>query len=163
MKALLLAAALALLSPAAAAASDAINVPAGNKLYLQGHAVGVQIYACNGSAWTLTGPRATLYKDNGTPFITHFAGPTWQHKDGSTVVGQLAASPMPVDPTAIPWLLLSAKSTAPGVDGDRLVRTTDIQRVNTAGGLAPAASTCSAETAGTMSEVPYTADYRFWR
>ena len=64
-----------------------------------------------------------------------------------------------VDATAIPWVRLSAASTAAGPDGDRLVATTYIQRIATTGGLAPPAADCTAATAGTVAEVPYTADY----
>jgi Protein of unknown function (DUF3455) len=95
--------------------------------------------------------------------ITHFGGPAWQAKDGSKVVGRLARDPVPVDPTAIPWLLLSTPSPTAGPDGDRLVDTTYIQRTATTGGLAPAAATCNATTAGMVAEVPYTADYFFWK
>jgi hypothetical protein len=138
-----------------------LQPPAGHTVFALGHAAGVQIYRCNGSAWALTGPRANLYDKNGNPKWTHSAGPTWQHKDGSTVVGQLYAPPVPITAGAIPWLLLRAASTAPGADGDKMVKTTFIQRVNTTGGLAPAASTCT--TAGATAEVPYTADYYFWK
>ncbi len=117
-----------------------IEVPAGNKVFLVGHGVGVQIYSCNatssGFGWGFVAPRADLYGDNGKLIITHFAGPTWQAKDGSRVVGRLDAS-VTVDPTAIPWLRLAAASTAAGPDGDRLVDTTYIQRITTTGGLAP--------------------------
>ena len=144
-----------------------IAVPDGNKVFLVGHAVGVQIYSCNatpsGFAWTFVAPRANLYDDNGKLIITHFAGPTWQAMDGSRVVGRLDAPPITVDPTAIPWLRLAAASTAAGPDGDRLVRTTYIQRIATTGGLAPPAAECNATTAGTVAEVPYTADYYFWK
>jgi hypothetical protein len=58
---------------------------------------------------------------------------------------------------------LSAASTAAGPDGDRLVATTFIQRIATTGGLAPPAADCNATTAGTVAEVPYTADYYFWK
>jgi hypothetical protein len=139
-----------------------IQVPAGNKVFLVGHAVGVQIYSCNGVAWGFVAPRANLYNDHGKLIITHFAGPTWQATDGSRVVGQLVPPPVTVDPTAIPWLLLSARTFA-GPDGDRLVPTTYVQRINTRGGLAPPASTCTAATAGAVAEVPYTADYYFWK
>jgi hypothetical protein len=141
---------------------DAIKVPAGNKLFLTGHAVGVQIYSCNGTAWSLTGPRANLYDDHGRLIITHFAGPTWQAKDGSQAKGTLV-QPAPVDPTAIPWLLLSATSTPGPHGGGKLVGTTYIQRINTTGGLGSSAGTCGAENAGATAEVPYTADYYFWR
>jgi hypothetical protein len=139
-----------------------IQVPAGNKVFLVGHAVGVQIYSCNGVAWGFVAPRANLYNDHGKLIITHFAGPTWQAKDGSRVVG-LAEKAVTVDRTAIPWVRLSAASTAAGPDGDRLVATTYIQRIATTGGLPPPAADCNPTTAGTVAEVPYTADYYFWK
>ncbi len=143
-----------------------IQVPDGNKVFLVGHAVGVQIYSCNatssGFAWGFVAPRANLYDDHGKLIITHFAGPTWQAMDGSKVVGQLVDH-VTVDPTAIDWVLLSRASTAAGPDGDRLVDTTFIQRISTTGGLAPPAAECNATTAGTVAEVPYTADYYFWK
>jgi hypothetical protein len=104
-----------------------IQVADGNKVFLVGHAIGVQIYSCNatssGFAWGFVAPRANLYDDHGKLIITHFGGPTWQAKDGSRVVGQLVDF-VTVDATAIPWVLLSAASTAAGSDGDRLVATT---------------------------------------
>ena len=134
-----------------------IRVPAGNQLFDVGHALGVQIYSCNGTAWTFVAPRAALVTDR-LQFIHHFAGPTWQHQDGSSVVGQLAKPPATVDPKSIPWLLLSAKSTTAGRFGDHLTKTTFIQRLNTRGGVAPA-GTCAA---GAQTAVRYSADYAFW-
>jgi hypothetical protein len=89
----------------------------------------------------------------------HFRGPTWQATDGSTVVGRRHAD-ITVDATAVPWLRLSAASTAVVRDGDRLAGTTFIQRIATTGGLAPPAADCNATTA---AAVPYTADYYFWK
>jgi hypothetical protein len=143
-----------------------IAVEAGHKVFLVGHAVGVQIYSCNATAsgfsWTFVAPRADLYGDNGKLITTHFAGPTWQAVDGSRVVGQRVDG-VTVDASAIPWLLLSATPTASGPDGDRLAGTTFIQRIATTGGLAPPAADCNASTAGSIEEVPYTADYYFWK
>lgn len=144
-----------------------IAAPAGNKLFLTGHAVGVQIYTCNatagGYAWsTSSTPRADLYGDNGTLIATHYGGPTWQARDGSKVIGKREAG-VTVDATAIPWLRLSASSTAAGIDGSRFVPTTYVLRINTTGGLVPPGSECNALTAGTSSEVPYTADYLFYK
>ena len=90
-----------------------IQVLDGSKVFLIGHAVGVQIYSCNGTAWSSAVPRANLFADHGKLIITHFAGPTWQAKDGSMVVGHAEAS-VSVDPTAIPWVRLSVTSTTPG-------------------------------------------------
>jgi hypothetical protein len=143
-----------------------IQVLEGNKVFLVGHAVGVQIYSCNvagsGYGWALVAPRANLYDDNGKLLATHFGGPTWQAKDGSSVVGRVE-NRVTVDPTAIPWLRLAVASTAAGADGDRLVATTYIQRISTTGGLPPAAAGCNTERAGAVEEVPYTADYYFWK
>ncbi len=105
-------------------------------------------------------PRANLYDDHGKLVITHFAGPRWQAKDASTVLGARVDG-VTVDPTAIPWLLLS--TTSVGEHGGRLAHTTFIQRIATAGGLAPAAGDCTAATAGAVREVPCTADYTFWK
>jgi hypothetical protein len=143
-----------------------IAVPSGHKLFLVGHAVGVQIYVCNtaptGSAWSFVAPRAELYADNGALIGTHFGGPTWQARDGSQVVARLDGRVI-VDPTAIPWLRLAVDPTAAGSDGGRLEGTTYIQRIATTGGLAPAAAACNANSIGTIEEVPYTADYSFWK
>jgi FtsP/CotA-like multicopper oxidase with cupredoxin domain len=152
--------------PPEPAVPSAIQVPAGNKVFLIGHAVGVQIYSCgntpSGYRWNFVAPRADLYDDKGKLVTTHFAGPTWQAKDGSRVVGRVVDR-VTVDATAIPWLVLSAASTAGGEEGDRLVGTTYIQRIATTGGLAPAADECNADAAGVTAEVPYTADYYFWK
>ena len=127
-----------------------IAVPAGHKLFLVGHAVGVQIHRCDavadGYSWTFVGPRAELYDDNGKLLTTHFGGPSWQARDGSKAVGRLDGR-VTVDPTAIPWLRLVATGSA-GPDGDRLAGTTYIQRIATTGGLAPAPASCNADTVG---------------
>jgi Protein of unknown function (DUF3455) len=152
--------------PPAPAVPSEIQVLDGNKVFLVGHAVGVQIYSCDttpsGYRWVFVAPRANLYDDNGKLLATHFAGPAWQAKDGSQVIGRVEDRAT-VDPTAIPWLRLAAASRAAGADGDRLAATTYIQRISTTGGLAPAAADCNAVTAGTTEEVPYTADYYFWK
>jgi Protein of unknown function (DUF3455) len=144
-----------------------IQVQAGHKMFLLTHAVGVQIYTCrataDGYAWAFAGPRATLYDDHGMLVATHYRGPTWEARDGSKVVGKLVRPAPVVDPTAIPWLLLAADSTSVGPDGDRLAGTTFIQRIATTGGVQPLPGTCNETTAGTTTEVPYTADYTFWK
>ena len=136
---------------------------AGNHPYLVGHGKGVQIYRCDATAgWTFVAPRADLTDNRGRVIIHHFGGPTWQADDGSKVVGSVVAN-VPVSPTAVPWLLLSATTTpAPG-GGGLLADTTFVQRLFTVGGVAPAASTCAAASAGAIAEVPYTAEYVFWK
>jgi hypothetical protein len=146
---------------------DAIRPPAGQVRFLRGHATGTQNYTCQataagGFAWTLVAPSATLTDKKGRTIMTHFAGPTWRANDGSTVVAARVDG-VTVDPAAIPWLLLRATSTTRGPNGgDRLTATTYIQRVNTTGGLAPTTG-CDATKVGAAVNVPYTADYYFYR
>jgi hypothetical protein len=153
-----------------------LEVPEGNRAFLIAHAVGTQNYIClaAGQAWTFIGPQATLFKDEDTQALTHFLSPnpaeagvaraTWQHsRDTSTVWGQAIQSstdPAYVTPGAIPWLLLRIVGTQDGPGGgDKMSETTFIQRVNTAGGSAPA-GTCA--SAGARVFVPYETDYVFY-
>jgi len=166
-----LAAAITVAAPAHAAPAvpdvpATIAVEDGHKPFLLGHASGVQIYTCltlpGGYAWSPATPRADLRDDNGAVIVRHFAGPSWQAKDGSLVRASRVDG-VTVDPTAIAWLLLKANSPAAGPDGDRLAATTYIQRLATTGGLTPPAGDCNPATAGSAREIPYTADYLFWK
>jgi len=142
-----------------------VQVEDGHKVFSVQHATGVQIYKCNatatGHSWGFVAPRADLVDDKGKT-MTHYAGPTWKAEDGSTIKGQRVDG-VNVDPKAIDWLLLRGVSPSAGADGDQLTNTSFIQRLNTTGGVAPAAGTCNADTAGAVEEVPYTADYYFWK
>ncbi len=135
--------------------------PAGNKVFLVAHAKGWQIYRCDpGNVWTPVAPSADLYAQNGKLIGTHYAGPTWQTLDGSFVTATKEKE-VNVDPTAINWLLLKKKTSVAGADGDRLVETTWIQRLNTVGGRAPAASEC--DVVSETVHIPYETDYYFWK
>jgi hypothetical protein len=138
-------------------AAPKLRVPAGNKVAFHAYAEGVQIYRWDGSAWVFVAPEAVLYTHDGAGVIgTHYAGPTWESASGSTVVGAVVERATP-DASAIQWLLLGAVSSdGPGIfDG-----VTFIQRVNTVGGKAPATP---GSAVGELVEVPYTADYYFYR
>lgn len=152
-----------LLSCACPANTPAILAPATNQnLAFVLDATGVQKYTCKptatGAAWTLVAPVADLLK-NGAVVGTHYAGPTWESNDGSTVVGARLEGAT-VDATAIPWLLLSVVSH--GTSSGAMSNVTAIQRLETTGGLAPSGG-CSAEVLGGTVEVPYTAKYFFYR
>ena len=162
--------------PAAPSVPGEIAVTGDHKPYLIAHAEGVQIYACysvaDGYEWKLLAPRATLTGDtqptssagtgNGKPLGSHYGGPTWEARDGSTVVGKRETS-VSVDPTAVDWLRLRADRTTAGPDGDRLTATTYIQRINTVGGRPPAAGDCDEDTVAEQREIPYSADYVFFK
>lgn len=162
-----------LLAPAAHAAAtpDAITVPDANKQFLAAHAIGVQTYSCSnngdaGYAWQFTAPFAKLYDTRAKQIGWHYGGtfgPTWEAMDGSSVVGSRVAGAT-VDPTAIAWLLVRAISTTAGpTGGTRMVQTTYVQRINTTGGLAPDRALCTAATWESHIDVPYTADYLFYK
>ena len=134
-----------------------LRVDAGNKVAFHTYALGVQVYRWNGTAWAFVGPEALLFAgEDGGIVGTHYAGPTWESKSGSYVVGAVVERETP-DPDAIPWLKLRAvESDGPGVfDG-----VTFIQRVNTVGGKAPAGP---GAFTGEVVRVPYAAEYYFYR
>jgi hypothetical protein len=135
-----------------------LQVPAGNKVAFHVYAEGVQIYRWDGTSWVFMGPEAELFADAGGNGVVgiHYAGPTWESNSGSKVVGTVRQRCTP-DPDAIPWLLLGAVSSeGPGI----FDRATFIQRVNTAGGNIP---NDPGDSPGELAEVPYTAEYFFYR
>ena len=144
---------------------DALKVPATQVLSLEAQSAGVQIYECKASkddptrfAWVFIAPEAELFDSAGKKIGRHYAGPTWESIDGSKVIGEVRAQDKGPDPNAIPWLLLSAKSTSgSGV----FSHTQSIQRLNTTGGKAPAEG-CSQAQAGKEVRVPYKAIYYFY-
>jgi hypothetical protein len=135
-----------------------IQVPAGSRLVARTHALGVQVYKWNGTGWDFVAPEARLYTSHRfTGKVgTHYAGPTWEDDKGSYVIGRRVQGCDP-DPTAISWLLLEAVTTdGPGMFDD----VTYIQRVNTRGGLKPAAP---GSVVGEEARVPYSTEYYFYR
>ena len=78
--------------------------------------------------------------------------------------GNSSTNPEYVAPGAIPRLLVTIVGDQAGpTSGDRLTRTTFIQRVNTSGGVAPSTGCASASDIGNQAFVPYTTDYYFYR
>jgi hypothetical protein len=157
-----------------------IQVPAGNRAFLVGHAEGTQNYMClpsgNAVAWKLLGPQATLFDDDWKQISTHFASvnpaepagtplrATWQHSRDTSGVWATMIKQVPGAPNAIAWLLLR---TFPGyvgkTGGRKLTATTYIQRVNTTGGVMPATGCAVPSDIGKLEVIPYTADYYFYK
>ena len=137
---------------------DSLQVPEGNSLAFRVYALGVQVYKWNGASWGFVEPRATLFADahfHGEVGI-HYVGPTWESNSGSKVVATRVTGCTP-DSTAIPWLRLQTVST----EGSGIFSSvTFIQRVNTTGGVPP---TAPGSSIGEVAEVPYTAEYYFYR
>ena len=144
----------------------ALRAPEGQQVFMQAMATGAQIYVCaakpddaSSFAWVFQAPEATLADRDGHALGKHYAGPTWESVDGSSVVGEVKARDAGPDKAAIPWLLLKAKSSAgQGV----LTPTKSVQRVQTHGGVAPAEA-CTSANAQQVMRVPYTAVYYFYR
>src|ERR1700740_3334630 len=92
---------------------DAIAAP-GETVVLTAHAEGAQVYECKAGAdgklaWAFREPIATLLVD-GKTVGRHYAGPNWEHSDGSAVVGKAAGSAPGATANDIPWLKLDVIS-----------------------------------------------------
>ena len=124
------------------------------------HAEGAQVYECKAGsdgklAWAFREPIATLVLD-GKTVGRHYAGPSWEHADGSAVVGKAVGNAPGKSAGDIPWLKLEV--TAHRGSG-ALSGVTTVQRINTAGGVH--AGAC--DKAGAFHSAPYAADYVFLR
>jgi len=142
---------------AAAQVPPAIAAP-GETVVATFHAEGAQVYECKAGtdgklAWAFREPIATLLSD-GKTVGRHYAGPNWEHMDGSAVVGKAAANAPGKTASDIPWLKLEV--TAHRGSGT-LTGVTTVQRVNTVGGV----HTGACDKAGAFHSAPYAADYVF--
>jgi hypothetical protein len=158
---------LALLSMATQVGVSAAETPlpdaiaaSGETIVLSVHAEGAQIYECKPGpdgklAWAFREPIATLLVD-GKTIGRHFAGPNWEHGDGSAVVGKAIGNAPGATREDIPWLKLQVVSArGSGV----LTGVTAVQRINTQGGKLEGAC----DKAAGFKSAPYSADYVFLR
>jgi len=147
------------------AVPERLAVPANQTVSRMFRVHGVQIYDCKPSRddpmhidWTFRAPEAELRDSSGQLIGRHYAGPTWEALDGSRIIGEVVARDDSPDPSAIPWLLLRVISaTGQGL----FSQTISVQRLDTAGGKAPAGG-CDSTGVGKEARVPYAADYFFY-
>ena len=138
---------------------DAIAAP-GQTVVVTLHAEGAQVYECKAGAdgkpiWSFREPIATLLVD-GKTVGRHYAGPNWDHVDGSGVTAKVAGNAPGKAANDIPWLKLEVTNRrGSGVLAD----ITTVQRINTKGGKREGA--CDA--VGSFLSEPYSADYVFLR
>jgi hypothetical protein len=138
---------------------DAILAP-GETIVLTLHAEGAQIYECKAGtdgklAWAFREPIASLM-ENGKTVGRHYAGPNWEHADGSAVTGKAAGNAPGATANDIPWLKLEVTARrGTGI----LANVSTVQRINTEGGKLDGAC----DKAGSFRSVPYDADYVFLR
>jgi Protein of unknown function (DUF3455) len=148
---------LAFADAASAQVPPAIAAP-GESVVATIHAEGAQVYECKAGAdgklaWAFREPIATLLLD-GKTVGRHYAGPNWEHMDGSAVVGKAVGNAPGKTPKDIPWLKLEV--TAQRGNGV-LTGVTTVQRINTQGG----AHTGACDKAGAFHSAPYATDYVF--
>jgi uncharacterized protein DUF3455 len=135
----------------------AIAAP-GEAVVLSVHAEGAQVYECKAGndgklAWAFREPIATLLVD-GKTIGRHYAGPNWEHVDGSAVVGKVSGNAPGATADDIPWLKLQVTaSRGSGV----LSGVTTVQRINTRGGKLEG----PCDKAGSFKSAPYSAEYVF--
>lgn len=165
----------------------------GHALGTQNYVCALSAATTTGVAYVLFTPEATLYNNDGDQLITHFFSPnpdpsdtnksaavvadgairaTWVHsRDGSSVWAKLHTNAQGVngaftpDRTAVAWLLLDKIGVEDGLTGGNILsKTTQIQRLNTTGGVAPGPGNgCdSPSDVGHSAFVNYTADYFFY-
>jgi hypothetical protein len=150
-----------------AALPEAVKVPAGHRVSWEVVGIGEITYECKarpasastpaGFEWVFVGPRARLVDRRGLDAGSYSGPPAmWVAPDAARITGaQLAVAP--AAPGSIPFQLVKANPASGSLAG-----TTYIQRVATQGGVAPARP-CNAQTEGEQRDVPYQADYIFYR
>jgi hypothetical protein len=122
------------------------------------HAEGAQIYECKTDsgdkpAWQAREPIATLLLD-GKTVGRHYAGPRWEHIDGSAVLARAVSKAPGATENDVPWLNLTVTLR---LGSGALSGVTAVQRINTRGGMAQG----PCDKAGALLSVPYGADYVF--
>jgi len=138
---------------------EAIAAP-GQTAVVTLHAEGAQVYECKAGAdgkpiWSFREPIATLLAD-GKTVGRHYAGPNWEHSDGSAVAAKVAGNAPGTTANDIPWLKLEVTSRrGSGILSDIAT----VQRINTKGGKRDGAC----DSVGSFLNVPYSADYVFLR
>src|SRR6185369_2959067 len=85
-----------------------LRAPADQSVFLEAFATGVQVYECAakpGQAstfeWAFRAPEAALADRSGRSIGKHYAGPTWESLDGSTVAGEVKSRDPGPTPSAI--------------------------------------------------------------
>jgi hypothetical protein len=148
-------------APPALGLFSRIRVPAGHEAVLQLSARGAQIFRCEhvdgAYLWRFRQPEAELFDGQGRPAGRHGAGYSFEHRDGSRLVGTVAAHDDAASADTLPWLLLSTRSYGQGA----LAGVSYVQRVNTRGGMPPAA--CSPAQANRPLRVDFAAEFVFYR
>lgn len=124
-------------------------------------ASGAQIFRCekrdDGFVWVFRQPEADLADATGRVVARHGTNFSFEHVDGSRLVGTVVGFDEPPQPGNLRWLLLATRNFGEGA----FAGITHVQRVNTAGGMPPAR--CEAAQSNRLLRVQFTADFVFYR
>jgi hypothetical protein len=155
-------------APGAAAQAPAlgffsrIKVPAGHAPVLRLAGSGTQVFRCeprgDSFGWTFRVPEAALVDDKGQVVVRHGANFSYEHTDGSRLLGTITAyDEAPGGGTDLRWVLMTTRSFGTGA----LAGVTHVQRVNTKGGMPP--EKCTAAQRNQLLRVDFSADFVFYR
>ncbi len=138
----------------------ALKTPEGASEWLRLRGTGVQIFRCEARdgrlQWVYRLPEAELRDGNGKLAARHGAKLSFEHVDGSRLVGEIedhVGSPLD---NALPWLLIRTRSFGKG----SLEGVSYVQRIDTIGGMPP--DGCEAAQANQVLRVAFSADFVFY-
>jgi hypothetical protein len=138
-----------------------IKVPDGHEPVLRLAAKGAQVFRCErtGAAfeWRFRQPDAELFDDQGRPVARHGANFSFEHRDGSRLIGAVEAHDKAASADTLPWLLFSTRSYGTGA----LSGISYVQRIETRGGMPP--PSCAAQETNRLLRVEFDATFVFYR
>lgn len=138
-----------------------IKVPEGHKPALKLAARGVQVFRCeqrgNAWVWVFRVPEADLADDTGKVVARHGANFSFEHTDGSRLIGKVQSFDEAPSPEDLRWLLLTATAYGQGA----FAGVTHVQRVNTKGGMPP--TRCEMKQRNQLLRVDFSSDFVFFR
>jgi len=139
-----------------------LRAPASEEAAFMLRANGVHVYEClavpGGFRWSFVTPDATLF-DGTRSTATHTTPGLWEaSSDRSSATGRVKAT-QPAGERNLPWVLYRVQSSG---DGGLFSGVRSVQRVNTAGGVAPVGG-CGETSVGTEARVDFSADYFFYK
>jgi hypothetical protein len=140
-------------------------IPADEEPSFMLSASGTNLFQCkariddaNAYAWHFVAPDLTLFEGSRTAGTHKAASQFESGSDRTSLFGVLSAT-QPAGGNNMPWARMRA---VPAGDSGMFAGVTTIQRVNTAGGVAPAEG-CNAASVGNETRVNFSADYFFYR
>lgn len=138
-----------------------IKVPDGQRPALRLSAKGVQVFRCEArgkeSHWVFRLPEAELTDGTGKVVARHGVNFSFEHLDGSRLIGRVVSYDDADSRDNLLWLLIATHSY-----GDGAFAGVDyVQRVNTRGGMPP--EKCESNQRNQLLRVDFSADFVFYR